>query len=552
VSPRAIVGAATLSPDHDPEVRAVPTCGEAVVRLLEQHGVDTVFGIPGVHTLEIYRGLGASPIRHVTPRHEQGAAHMADGYARVTGRPGVCILITGAGLTNAATAVASAYHDSIPVLVVSSSTHTRDLRHDTGALHDMPDQQALMATITAASIEVTDPADLPAAFARAFAIFESARPRPVHIGIPIDVLDMPTAEPVRLPAGAARPVATPDALAAAVDLLAGAASPMVLLGGGAVHAGAEASALAARIGAPVGMTVNAKGAVPDGDPLSVGTSLTLAPVYDALESADVVLAVGTEFSETDYFYAPGGQPPTFRGSLVRIDIDPVQAGRRRPAAVELVGDAAETVAALEAALADRGIDRRAVGAARAAALRDGVTWWAGSEAFTPFLDVLAAAIPTGGVLFADSTQPAYVAHHRWPGRASREYIAPAGFGTLGPALPMAIGAQVAQPGRPVAVLAGDGGFLFTIQELATAADEGLPLAIVLWQNHGYGEIKDSMDRVDVPHVGVATSARDFLRLAEGFGCNGVRCGSLAELGDLVRAAFAGDRPTLIEVPATVR
>ena len=177
-----------------------PSCGEAVVRLLEQYDVDTVFGIPGVHTLEIYRGLAASEIRHVSPRHEQGAAFMADGYARVAGKPGVCTLITGAGLTNAATPIAGAYHDSIPMLVISSATASGDNGRGHGTLHDLPDQRAFMSTITAESIDVRDPADLPEAFARAFEIFESRRPRPVHIGIPIDVLDLPGAASERLPA----------------------------------------------------------------------------------------------------------------------------------------------------------------------------------------------------------------------------------------------------------------------------------------------------------------------------------------------------------------
>ncbi len=180
---------------------SAPSCGEAVVRLLEQYDVDTVFGIPGVHTLEMYRGLAASEIRHVSPRHEQGAAFMADGYARIKGKPGVCLLITGAGLTNAATPIAGAYHDSIPMLVVSSATATKDNGRGHGSLHDLPDQRAFMATITAESIDVRTPAELPEAFARAFEIFDSRRPRPVHIGIPIDVLGLP-ATVVGAPAGA--------------------------------------------------------------------------------------------------------------------------------------------------------------------------------------------------------------------------------------------------------------------------------------------------------------------------------------------------------------
>jgi thiamine pyrophosphate-dependent acetolactate synthase large subunit-like protein len=523
-----------------------PSCGEAVVRLLEQYGVDTVFGIPGVHTLEIYRGLAASEIRHVSPRHEQGAAFMADGYARVAGKPGVCTLITGAGLTNAATPIAGAYHDSIPMLVVSSATACADNGRGHGSLHDLPDQRAFMATITAESIEVRDPAELPEAFARAFEIFESRRPRPVHIGIPIDVLDLPGSAWERLPARGTRPLAEPALIERAIELLASAERPMLLLGGGAVAAGAEAAAVAERLGAPVGLTVNAKGVLPDSHPLSLGTTLTLNPVHAAFSEADVVLAVGTEFGETDYFYAPGAAAPHFAGSLVRVDIDADQLNRQRPAAIGLHGDSAATLAAIDAGLAARGRERSSQGD-RAAALRNGRRWWPGAEKFMPFLAALDRGIPENGILVADSTQPAYVAHHSWPGRAPRGYIAPGGFGTLGPALPMAIGAQLAAPRRPVAALAGDGGALFTIQELASAADLGLPIALVIWQNDGYGEMRDSMDRISAPRMGTEVTAHDFMLLAEGFGCRGVRTESLDDLPGALAEAFAADRPTLVEV-----
>ena len=515
------------------------------MRLLEQYDVDTVFGIPGVHTLEMYRGLAASDIRHVSPRHEQGAAFMADGYARIKGEPGVCLLITGAGLTNAATPIAGAYHDSIPMLVVSSATATKNNGRGHGSLHDLPDQRAFMATITGESIDVRDPAELPAAFARAFEIFDSRRPRPVHIGIPIDVLGLPAPSWERLPARGAAPVADAALVERAVELLAGAERPMLLLGGGAVAAGAEATAVAERLGAPVGMTVNAKGVVPDSHPLSLGTSLTLKPVYAAYGEADVVVAVGTEFSETDYFYVPGEAAPDFSGALIRIDIDADQLDSQRPAAVGLHGDARATLAAIDGGLAARGRERDG-SSERAAGLRGG-RLWPGTEVHLPFLKALAHGLPEDAILVADSTQPAYVAHHWWPGRAHGAYIAPSGFGTLGPALPMAIGAQIAAPNRPVAALAGDGGALFTIQELASAADLGLPIALVIWQNDGYGEMRDSMDTLGVAHVGTEISSRDFVKLAEGFGCRGVRTGSLEDLPGALAEAFASDRPTLVEV-----
>jgi 5-guanidino-2-oxopentanoate decarboxylase len=233
---------------------------------------------------------------------------------------------------------------------------------------------------------------------------------------------------------------------------------------------------------------------------------------------------------------------------VRIDIDADQLPRRPGADVPLHGDAAATLAALARALGGAHGDATA----RAEELRERLGPLPGTAPYRPFLEALRAVMPDDGILVADSTQPAYAAHNWWPVRRPWEYISPAGFGTLGPALPMAIGAKLAAPERTVACLAGDGGFLFTVQELATAADEGLALPILLWQNHGYGEIRDSMDRINVPYVGIDSSARDFIRLAEGFGVAGVRVGSLDAMQDAFRAAATADGPTLIEVPADVR
>lgn len=526
------------------------TCGEALIALLEQRGVELVFGIPGVHTLEPYRGLAHSSIRHVTPRHEQGAVFAADGYARVSRKPGVCLLITGPGVTNAATAIASAYHDSQPLLVISSATATADAGRGRGPLHDLPDQQAFMASITARSETVGSAQELPGAVERAFAALDAPRPRPVHIGLPIDVLDQPWPGHE---AQQSTPVAVPTTDAADLDraaaLLADADAPMILLGGGAIDAGEPAARISAAIGAPIATTINGKGAVDERHPASVGATLTLQPVFGSLESADAVLAVGTELSKVDFYYQP--ELPRFAGRLIRVDADPSQLDSGRPATLGLAGDAG----AILCALADRlepiangsGGDKRQAAAARAAKLRAELEWWPGAHELFGVLDAMSEALPPNPIIAADSTQLAYVANIYLPVSAPRSYLCPAGFGTLGPALPMAIGAQLAAPERPVVCLVGDGGLLFTVQELATAAELRLPLAIVLWQNHGYGEIRDSMDRAHVPHIGTQATAHDYVRIAEGFGCRAVRVAAPEAIGAALRTALGGDRPTLIEV-----
>ena len=538
---------------------AATTCGESLIGLLEQRGVELVFGIPGVHTLELYRGLASSSIRHVTPRHEQGAAFAADGYARVSGRPGVCLLITGPGVTNAATAIASAYHDSQPLLIVSSATASADAGRGRGPLHDLPDQQAFMATITAFSETVHSPDRLAGAIERAFAVLEGPRPRPVHIGIPTDVLAMPAGagttatagDPVTKASGrSATPALAGRELRRAAELLATAREPVIVLGGGAIDAGPAALRVSALTGAPIATSTNGKGAIPETHPAALGATLTLQPVYGALERADVVLAAGTEFSEVDYYYEE--RLPQFAGSLIRVDVDPAQLDAGRPATIAIQGDCTEALSSLaELIAAHHHDDRGALAAERAHELRSRLHWWPGADHMFAVLDALRAALPTDSIVAADSTQLAYVANAYLPIEHSRSYLCPAGYGTLGPAVPMAIGAKLAAPDRPVACLVGDGGLLFTVAELATAAQLALPIAVLVWNNQGYGEIRDSMDRASVPHIGTDTSVDDLRALARGLGCRGVRAGEIESIAGALSEAFAADRPTLIELPSTL-
>ena len=235
------------------------TIGEALIHLLEAHGVDTVFGIPGVHTVELYRGLARSKIRHVTPRHEQGAGFMADGYARASGKPGVAFIITGPGLTNTLTAMWQARADSVPMLVISGVNATDTLGKGLGHLHELPDQRGMMEKVALFSQRITEAGELPAALARAFSLFSTARPGPVHIEIPIDVMAMPAEglRPARVET--APPRADPAAIAEAATLIAAARQPVILAGGGAKRAEAPLARLAERLDAPVIQTANARG-----------------------------------------------------------------------------------------------------------------------------------------------------------------------------------------------------------------------------------------------------------------------------------------------------
>lgn len=520
------------------------SCGEAVVSLLEQYGIRTIFGIPGVHTLELYRGLAGSSIGHVTPRHEQGAGFMADAWARVTGEPGVCILISGPGVTNVVTPVAQAFHDSRPLLVVSGVVPTHELGRGFGNIHDLPDQRGLMDRITAFSHTVLDPAELPEVFARAYDVFSVRRPRPVHIEVPVDVLAQETPPPERISSELRPPLPSDRLVAEAANVLAEARTRFMVLGGGAMNAATQAIGLAELLGAPVALSINGKGILAPEHPLYVGPTLGFLPVCDLFQEADAVIVVGAELSDLDLWALP--EPLRLGGKVIQIDIDPEQVGKRHEAAVGLVGDAAVTLRALTEALWGR-VDAPSGRAEEARAAREGVMWPPEIAAFRPLLDALDDALPRNRIVVGDSTQPAYAANHYMPAREPRSWVMPIGYGTLGCALPMAVGAKLAAPDRPVVAVAGDGGFLFTIQELATARDLGLALPIVLWNNDGYGEIRDSMARAGIPHIGTETTAYDFPAIAEGFGCYGRRARDLDELAVLLRTALEAERPTLIEV-----
>ncbi|CAB4586280.1 MAG: 5-guanidino-2-oxopentanoate decarboxylase [Actinobacteria bacterium] len=493
--------------------------GEAVVDLLARaYGVDTVFGIPGVHNIELYRGLHRSGVRAVSPRHEQGAGFMADGWSVVTGRPGVCTLITGPGLTNALTPIAQAFHDSRPMLVLASTTDTGALGRRHGPLHDLDDQALIARSVTAFSETVLDPADVPALVARAFDVFRSARPRPVHLAFPTDVLER-WVEPYEAVAPA-RATPAPDAalVARAAAVLGAARAPLIVAGGGAIDAGPALVAVAEALDAPVVLTGNAKGVVASSHPLCAGNTLGCTAVQQLVESADAVLVVGSELSDADLYN--GGRPLACNGTVVRIDIDPEQLHRRTVPDVAIEADATDALQALLALVPPPtplipGAPARD-GAARAQHLRDLAAGELRAD-LVPWIEAIATTLTPDTVVALDSTQLAYAAHVALPCERPRSWLAPYGYGTLGCALPMAIGAGVAAPERPLLALAGDGGWLFTVAEMATAVDEQLDLVLLVWDNRGYAQIRQSFDDVDAPRAGVDVSSADPVRIAEGFG-----------------------------------
>jgi 5-guanidino-2-oxopentanoate decarboxylase len=522
------------------------TCGEAVMKLLAAYEVDTVFGMAGTMTVELYRGIGRAGIHHVQCRNEQGASLMADGYARATGKPGVCTIIAGPGVTNAATGIAQAYCDSLPMLVLSGACATRTHGKGWGAIHELDDQAAVTAGFTAFSAMVRDPEELPELIARAYGVFRSSRARPVHLSLPRDLLPDPARADWKVRRAPSLPMPDLAAINEAADRLAGAQRPMILVGGGAVGTREALITIAERLGAPVLSTNAGKGILPESHPLSLRCSIVQKPSQEALADADVVLIVGTQVSAGDHFLAELDIP----GDIVRIDIDPVELTSKYPCAVPIQADARAAMRALASALADRPADpKRSQGELRARDIntRNAASMTELEKLHARIWAIVRSALPADTIVMGDASQIVYSGSFAMPMEMERCWHYSGTYCALGVALPMAIGAKIGAPHRPVIAVAGDGGIMFTINELATAVEEGLALPVIVWNNDALKEIVDQMDRRGIPRIGVNPRSPDFLRVAEGLGCHATRAGSAEHLADSLRNALRADRPTLIEV-----
>lgn len=521
------------------------TGGHAVVRALVDHGVDLVFGIPGTHNLEIYRYLADSGIRHVTPRHEQGGGYAADAYARVSGRPGVVITTTGPGLTNATTAAATAYADSIPMLLISPGMPRGMERQDIGWLHEVKDQHAHLEAVVDRSIRVNSAAEAYAAISETFSKWRTSRPRPVHIEVPVDVLEAeydPSSLMAPAPAAAA-PIPDRSAVHAAAAALARAESVVMIVGGGARRATREVREVAERLNAPVITTVNGKGILPETHPLSLGASIRLNEAHRIISGAQALLVVGSVLGDDELW----GHTVQASGTVVRIDIDERQLDKNLKATHGLHGDAAQTLRLLLDALppeVGNTLGRRAAelrSACDADAMREG-------RPFAAYHAALREVLPAETIFAGDSAQVSYFGTaHQWPSLQPGQFVYPAGYATLGYGIPGGIGAALAAPGTPVVVLAGDGGTMFTIQEFATAVDLGLGLPVIVMNNGGFQEIREGMTERGIQPLGVDVRSPDFPLLGKAFGGEGQRVDGPKELAAAVTEALGRTVPTLIEV-----
>ncbi len=475
------------------------TIGERLIEGLAARGVEVVFGIPGVHTVELYRGLSGSTVRHVTARHEQGCGFMADGYARVSGKPGVAFVITGPGVLNTLTAMAQAKADSVPMLVISGVNRRASLGKGLGLLHEMPDQAGLVRALCPTR-QILAAEDVSTVLDWAFATMATGRPGPVHIEVPTDVMPLDCAE---LAAPVPPPLAAVPDLAAVAARINSARDVVILAGGGVRGQEAALLALAEKLDAPVVQTVNARGML-HRHPLVVPASPSLEAVRKLVSSTRQVLAIGTEFGPTDYdMYVNGGWPDV--SGMVRVDICADQLARH-PAAEAVLGDAGAVMAAL-LPLVER---KQTLGADRAEMTR-GAAWseLADLDALMParleMVECVRAAMPNA-IIVGDSTQPIYAANLYYDhDRAGGYFNAATGFGALGFGPGAAVGAAIAAPDAQVVCLIGDGGLQFSPGELRTAVDEALPITFLVWNNAAFAEIADAMRGANTEVIGCSPS-----------------------------------------------
>jgi 5-guanidino-2-oxopentanoate decarboxylase len=523
------------------------TIGRYLVEMLAANDIDTVFGIPGVHNLELYRGLAASSVRHVLVRHEQGAGFAADGFARLSGRPAAAFTISGPGLTNILTAVAQAYSDSIPLLVVASTPVRASLGKQWGVLHELHNQCALAGEVFGVARAAAGPEDVRDHLRVCLASLRTGRPRPAYLEVPLDVLAEHTTLPVtRFADAAPLPPAPVEQLDAAVRLLTMAARPIIIAGGGARHAGAELHRLVDTLDCPLVTTAAGKGVLAESHPANLGTSLPYRAVQTLIADADVVLAVGTELAETDLFTA---MKLSLGGLLIRIDIDPVKLADHYAADVPVWGDARAALHAIRQRLTARPGWMTELGGAAGfrARIEDGFD--TAARAQLSALRAIRAALPRYGVVFSDMTQIAYLGNYAFVTDGPGQWFHPSGYGTLGFALPAALGAKLSTPACAVLALAGDFGLQFTLNELMTAVEENLSLPIVVWNNNALGQIRDDMQAAAIPLTGVIARNPDFVALAIAYGAAADRVANAPALTEAIRAAFNRSGPTLIEVLA---
>lgn len=516
--------------------------GQVIVDSLLRHGVDTVFGIPGAHTYDLFDALHAvgERIRFITTRHEQAAGYLAYGYAKSTGKPGVFSVVPGPGVLNAGAALCTAYGACTPLLCLTADIPSAMIGRGRGILHELPDQLLTLGSITKWAGRIDHPAQASATVADAFRRMCSGRPGPVALATPWDVLGLRgeavCCDPFSL--DALPPIDT-DSIARAVDLIRESRAPMISLGAGALHAGEAVAALADLLQAPVTAHRSGRGVISEALPqgMSCGEALEL------WMQTDLVIGIGSRLELQHLRWKK--MPPGIK--FVRIDIDPTEFVRLPPTVGILADAKAGTealVQALQKVITKRPSRESEFRAAKARARQK-------FEAVQPqlaYLDVLRAVLPHDGFLVEEISQVGFTARFGFPVYSARSYVTCGYQETLGFGFNSALGVKVAHPNRPVVSITGDGGFMFGVQELATAVHHRIGLVTCVFNNHAFGNVRrDQLNRYQGHLIGADLTNPDFVKLAESFGVDAYRVQTPAQFKSILERALSLDVPSVIEI-----
>ena len=521
---------------------------EALLTMLEERGVDTIFGYPGGSVLSIYNELLDSDIRHVLVRHEQCAAHMADGYARAKNVPGVCLATSGPGTTNLVTGIATAYADSVPLIALTGQVAAGSLGQ--GAFQEV-DAYSLLMPITKHSYRVLDVNRLPHAISEAWDICQMGRKGPVHIDMPVDQMgkDLPEAL-IHEPYGVKPLTEDLTGVHEAVQWIRECERPLILVGGGAMDASEEVMELAKLTGAPVVNTLMGMGIVPSSYPMNMGP-LGLHGRLAAIElsaESDLIISIGSRFS--DRTYSPHDRMQS--GRVIHIDIDPTEFGKHRHACVNLQADARKAIRALICALGSKPVRWESwEDHARKLKADSYIAPDNGAVPIKPqrVMQEINSLLDDDTIVTTDVGQNQMWTMHYLNIEHPRQFITSGTFGTMGFGLPSAIGAKAACPDKKVMTVTGDGGLQMVIQELATSVADDLPVTVVLLNNGHLGMIRQMQKH----YWGRRFMAEelcadpDFVTVAKGFHCNGIRVEKPDEIRDALRTALESDVTTVVEI-----
>lgn len=527
------------------------TGGEAVVESLKREGVEYLISIPGVQIMAVFDALyGEKDLRLITVRHEQSTIYMADGYARVKGKPGVGLVVPGPGVQNALAALGTAYACSSPVLLLAGQIESKDLGKDGGALHEVNDQLDMVRPVTKWCKRVMRVEEIPGAIHEAMRQMNTGRPRPTEVEIPWDTLR--SSGEVKFLSREAMPPAEPDrqSVRRAAELLAQAEKPFIWAGGGAIlsDSSAELRDLAESLGAPVATTAEGKGAISEDHPLSLGGGYYgFGAARWALPQADVALAVGTRLTWLQMRPGTALKPPQ---KLIHLDADPSMIGKNYPAEVALAADAKIALKALVEEVRKEKVNRERWASSELDQFRKNHRNWLQEQAplQTDIIKTIRKELPDDAILVAGVTNIGYWANLAYAARRPRTYITSSYFATLGYSFPTALGAKLAAPERPVVCVVGDGGFLYGCAELATAVRYGINLVTIVFNDQAFGSTKcDQLVNFKGRVVGTELNNPDFAKLAELFGVKGLKADP-ERLGKVLNEALEAKQPVVIEVP----